>query len=337
MTFDAIILPDGSTARLFATYDENGERVGGVARDASGYTHVLDAKNTILTQYRATPFYSGTNVSGELRCDASRDCYTVNAKGEPILSVDSNGRVNRVIKFVDQNGRERRIEDFDPKKGDVIVQTIAAQDSAFSATNSTISVRTAETIEAQMRAMFGLNLYMGGGELNAISPSVLDACKNTTSCNYVDFVFDIVAPATPGTYRFQWQMQNGTTWFGQASGAREITVTAPQPAPFAVVDALNYGPIAKRGSFISLFGAGIAQTTATVDDPQSDCSLNLGGRTVDIFRVDGSEWSVGCLTYVSPGQVNVRLPNVAVGNYLIVLGDEAGDYVATSPVVWVGN
>ena len=38
MTFDAIILPDGSTARLFATYDEIGERVGGVARDASGYT-----------------------------------------------------------------------------------------------------------------------------------------------------------------------------------------------------------------------------------------------------------------------------------------------------------
>jgi hypothetical protein len=44
------------------------------------------------------------------------------------------------------------------------------------------------------------------------------------------FTFNITAPATPGTYNFQWRMvHEGIAWFGAFSTNVAITVTAPTP------------------------------------------------------------------------------------------------------------
>ena len=44
------------------------------------------------------------------------------------------------------------------------------------------------------------------------------------------FTFNITAPATPGTYNFQWRMvHEGVVWFGAASTNVAIRITAPTP------------------------------------------------------------------------------------------------------------
>lgn len=48
----------------------------------------------------------------------------------------------------------------------------------------------------------------------------------------VPFSFTITAPATPGTYNFQWQMvQEGVGWFGAKSTNVAVTVTGAAPPP----------------------------------------------------------------------------------------------------------
>jgi hypothetical protein len=44
----------------------------------------------------------------------------------------------------------------------------------------------------------------------------------------VTFTFNVVAPATPGTYDFQWQMvDDHVTWFGGLTPNIRIVVTSP--------------------------------------------------------------------------------------------------------------
>jgi len=46
----------------------------------------------------------------------------------------------------------------------------------------------------------------------------------------VTFAFTVTAPATPGTYNFQWRMvQDGAEWFGDASENVAVSVEAPEP------------------------------------------------------------------------------------------------------------
>src|SRR5437762_887122 len=49
----------------------------------------------------------------------------------------------------------------------------------------------------------------------------------------VTFSFNVVAPAKPGSYNFQWRMVQGTTWFGAATSnvAVVIGTGAPTPSP----------------------------------------------------------------------------------------------------------
>jgi hypothetical protein len=48
----------------------------------------------------------------------------------------------------------------------------------------------------------------------------------------VTFDCSVTAPATPGTYHFQWRMsQDNLGWFGEISPLIIITVVAPEPDP----------------------------------------------------------------------------------------------------------
>jgi hypothetical protein len=61
----------------------------------------------------------------------------------------------------------------------------------------------------------------------------------------VTFTFNITAPATPGSYAFQWRMvQDGVEWFGDLSPTRLITVPSPDPPPDE--DCPRFDPILRR-------------------------------------------------------------------------------------------
>ncbi|HWW74610.1 MAG TPA: PKD domain-containing protein, partial [Pyrinomonadaceae bacterium] len=67
------------------------------------------------------------------------------------------------------------------------------------------------------------------------------------------FTFTVTAPATPGTYNFQWQMvQDGVEWFGGYSTNVAISVTQPAiggcsgPAPCDGFPTLTYDPSTNR-------------------------------------------------------------------------------------------
>jgi hypothetical protein len=154
----------------------------------------------------------------------------------------------------------------------------------------------------------------------------------------VEFVFDIVAPTTPGTYGFQWHMERNGLRFGNNTPNVEVEVVAPEPAVIAVVDATNYGPVMKRSSYASIFGSQLAEEIAQSGDPATtECKGILGGRVVELFRVDGSVWIEACVTYVSPQQINIYLPSIPIGNYMLALNDANGVTLMRSAVFWIGD
>jgi hypothetical protein len=66
------------------------------------------------------------------------------------------------------------------------------------------------------------NTTWGTGRVNLAAGDALGGNADKT------FTFDITAPATAGTYNFQWRMlQEGVTWFGDLTPNVAIRVTAP--------------------------------------------------------------------------------------------------------------
>ena len=130
-------------------------------------------------------------------------------------------------------------------------------------------------------------------------------------------------------------MAQGATTFGEWTPAVDVSVIAPEAPEVAVVDAFDYGPILKRASYASLFGAQLALDTQVGDT--GDCRTVVGGRTVELMRTDASTWVSACMTYVSPLQINIYIPPVPIGNYRLVVNDAYGVGLALSPVFWVGD
>lgn len=102
------------------------------------------------------------------------------------------------------------------------------------------------------------------------------------------------------------------------------------------VDALSYAETLPVGGYGSVFGpTGATETVAT--DSLDRCDRRLGGREVWLSTY-GSEWAgserhPACVTYVSPGQVNFRLPaDLMPGSYVAYVLDAARiDMQATDP------
>jgi hypothetical protein len=80
------------------------------------------------------------------------------------------------------------------------------------------------------------------------------------------FSVPITAPSTSGTYTFQWQMIQGTTWFGQTSTGTSIPVTAPNALPTATLTAP-----ASSASYT------VGSSTATVSVPVSGTGSDADG------------------------------------------------------------
>ena len=53
------------------------------------------------------------------------------------------------------------------------------------------------------------------------------------------FTFNIAAPASAGSYNFQWKMLHGSTWFGAASTNAAIQVAAPISLVMGAIDGIN--------------------------------------------------------------------------------------------------
>src|ERR1035438_1442828 len=76
-----------------------------------------------------------------------------------------------------------------------------------------------------------------------------------------------------------------------------------QSAPLAVVNAASYGRTIAPDSLATIFGANLAQTTASATlDPNGQLPTELASTSVTINSVPAP------LVYVSPGQINMVVP-----------------------------
>jgi uncharacterized protein (TIGR03437 family) len=100
------------------------------------------------------------------------------------------------------------------------------------------------------------------------------------------------------------QGSGGTVLSGSGSG----TLTSQPPAavasilPVGIAPVFSAVPMIQPGSWISIFGANLANTTALWN---GDFPTSLGGVSVSIDNKPGYLW------YVSPGQINVQAPDDA--------------------------
>src|SRR6266568_9221054 len=86
-------------------------------------------------------------------------------------------------------------------------------------------------------------------------------------------------------------------------------ILSAQSPPFVMVNAASYASAVAPDSLVTIFGAGLAPTTATgVLDSAGQLPVELGGIRVEIAGVAAP------LFYVSPGQINLIVPgSVAAG------------------------
>jgi hypothetical protein len=100
----------------------------------------------------------------------------------------------------------------------------------------------------------------------------------------ITFTFDVLAPATPGTYRFQWQMVDDfVTWFGEQTPPVDVVVTASASAPldaqFVVQDVpTSMVPGEVYPVSITYRNAGTATWTNTTG-PGTRGAFSLGSQT----------------------------------------------------------
>ena len=82
-----------------------------------------------------------------------------------------------------------------------------------------------------------------------------------------------------------------------------VAVGLPARAQIAVVSAASYQPVVAPDSLASLFGSGLANSTATATlDPNGNLPTKLAGVSVEINATPAP------LLYVSPGQINFLVP-----------------------------
>jgi RHS repeat-associated protein len=98
------------------------------------------------------------------------------------------------------------------------------------------------------------------------------------------FNFTITAPATPGSYNFQWKMlQEGVAWFGDSTPNVSIAVNGPPPVVFASssIEYDELGRVIKR-----LDGAGVSVAKYTYDGEGHVTSVTDGLNKVTTMEYD---------------------------------------------------
>src|SRR5258708_6934788 len=82
-----------------------------------------------------------------------------------------------------------------------------------------------------------------------------------------------------------------------------IAAASAQTAPFTVVSAASYQAVVAPNSLASIFGAGVATTTASAQlDANGQLPTVLGGTTVEV------NGEAAALIYVAPSQINFVMP-----------------------------
>jgi len=115
------------------------------------------------------------------------------------------------------------------------------------------------------------------------------------------FQFNVTAPATAGTYSFQWQMvRDNTEWFGQTSAASSIAVTNPAPS----ITLISPASAAKGGAAFTLTvnGSGFVSGAVVTFNGQNRTTtfVNAAQLTASIPATDIQSAGTYAVTVVNP-------------------------------------
>jgi uncharacterized protein (TIGR03437 family) len=122
--------------------------------------------------------------------------------------------------------------------------------------------------------------------------------RTTRTDNYGVGYAEQVLGSTPGTNVYTASSGGLTTTF-TATGRQQPTI-----APYGAVNGASYSQSVAPGSYISIFGVALADTSGAYSTPYLPVSINNVSVSFDAANVSAP----GHLVYVSPGQVNVQVP-----------------------------
>ncbi|MFS2002660.1 RHS repeat-associated core domain-containing protein [Duganella sp. CT11-25] len=163
----------------------------------------------------------------------------------------------------------------------------SAQINSLSSPPSTVTAGQSYTIYADVLNN-GTTTWVAGGSqpyrLGAQNPqdnsnwgiSRVDLPSDILPGGVAHLVFNVIAPATPGTYNFQWRMLHEyVTWFGPTSTNQTITVVTGPPVVGITSPANNDRIITTTSSApVTLVGTATAATGATISS--SSWSVDSG-------------------------------------------------------------
>jgi hypothetical protein len=157
--------------------------------------------------------------------------------------------------------------------------------------------------------------------VNNAQEIVGEACLIQIDSYRVDYYLPASLP--PGLYRIN--LVEATTQRLLKYGAD--TQVVPD-ASITVVDATRYTAPVTIGGFGSAFGTALASTTLVGSTDPAQCTTTLGGVRAALYSLSAAQqypfnpWRDVCVSYVSPAQVNFRVPeDVPAGQAWIYLCD----------------
>lgn len=159
--------------------------------------------------------------------------------------------------------------------------TTAANNSAFVSQNVPTTMQRSQTatVSVTMRNTGTATWFAGTYFLGSQNPqdnttwglNRVSLASSVAPGGQTTFTFNITAPATAGTYNFQWRMlQQGIGSFGAFSSNVAVTVTSSQPPPTTLTITTVSLPLASRGVPYS------QQLSATGGTPPYTWSLTSG-------------------------------------------------------------
>ncbi len=162
------------------------------------------------------------------------------------------------------------------------------------------------------------------GPVNPINNMTWGIARSTTSGfpgQLMAFVFDVVAPSTPGVYNFQWQVNCGNSWIGEPSTNLAINVVAPTKTMVSIDSPAD-------GQHYTSSGAGISTWVTGHATPRAGTSVVK----VDLLagtKVIGSTSAIDKTTFGVGGGLNDG------ENSIQVRATDSSGGVALSPAITV--
>ncbi|KAF1714291.1 hypothetical protein CSC71_04445 [Pseudoxanthomonas sangjuensis] len=128
----------------------------------------------------------------------------------------------------------------DPDEDDAAFVDQSVPASLQTGQTATVTIRMQNTGNTTWRSSSGYNLVPVSPQIGT-TWGVSQIASGTIYANQTaTFSFSITAPATAGTYNFQWQMSHSGSWFGVPTVNVAILVTAPVSPPPELPPSPNY-------------------------------------------------------------------------------------------------